>query len=55
VKRRGSGRISEDSPLVHRITDRDEDFPFISVYLMLLLWKHVTMSEYVQKNKSVVL
>jgi hypothetical protein len=48
------GIISEDKPLVTRITRHGKDFLFIFIYLMFLLWKFVTTSEYVQKNQSVV-
>ena len=44
-----SGRISRGHLL---ITKHDKYFPFIFIFLMLPLWKFVTMSQYVQKHQS---
>lgn len=50
----GEAARKRNSPaLPDLITKHDKDFPFIFIYLMLPLWKFVTMSEYVQKNQPI--
>jgi hypothetical protein len=47
-----SGRISRGQLLVTSSPSMIKIFLSFFIYLMLPLWKFVTMSEYVQKNQS---